>query len=236
MKKFILSALLGFASLAVFAQSFVSQHGDTVSANYSSGFITVYNHLKSNIPNDSVYIKWRISSHNLPNNWSLYGFCDNVTCYLPDAAMLNGTSSQVSDPYNAGQWENFYAQFDGDNAPLGSSAWITVQAQDTVHLQSRTFTFIATKYATGVSTVVKSDDNIMLYPNPAKNNVNVVFDASLGVKNIAIYNLIGKAVKVFKVSGNSAKLEINEIPSGIYFVRLINAQGQIVATRKFTHQ
>jgi hypothetical protein len=87
-----------------------------------------------------------------------------------------------------------------------------------------------------VSVVTKTDDEVSIYPNPARSHVNVVFDAALGVKNIAVYNLIGKLVSIYKVNGNSAKLDIEEIPAGIYFIRLINSQGKIVATRKFTHQ
>jgi hypothetical protein len=150
--------------------------------------------------------------------------------------MMNGVVSQVSFAYVPTVAGDFHALFIGDNAPNNSSAWIKVLAADTVNNYSKTLTFIATKGPLGVVNIAKYDDDVILYPNPAKGSVNLVFDPSMGVKNIAIYNLIGKAVSVYKVVGNSAKLELDEIPSGIYFVRLINSQGKIVATRKFTHQ
>ena len=47
--------------------------------------------------------------------------------------------------------------------------------------------------------------------------------------------MIGKPVMVYRVTGNSAKLNIESLPSGVYFVRMADAQGK-VTTRKFTHQ
>ena len=236
MKKFVLSLLLGFAStVSVFAQSFISQHGDTANATYTTpGDFNVDNHIKSTGGN--IYLKWKLTGNNLPSGWDMVGFCDNNLCYNTTPGLLLGSSIQVSSAYSTSQWGDFHAIFNGDNAPNGSSAWIRVLASDTANGYSKTLTFIATKYPTGIVNISKSDDDIVLYPNPATSSVNVVFDASMNVKNVAIYNLIGKAVKVYKVNGNSAKMDINDIPSGIYFVRLINTQGQIVATRKFTHQ
>jgi hypothetical protein len=145
-------------------------------------------------------------------------------------------SQHTTDPYQPQVPGIFYATFDGDAAAPGTSAHIRVLVEDNMNGYSKTLTYVAYKFATGVVNVTKSDDEVVIYPNPAKANVNVIFDASMGVKNIAIYNLIGKAVSVYKVNGNSAKLDLTEIPSGIYFVRLINSQGKIVATRKITHQ
>lgn len=91
------------------------------------------------------------------------------------------------------------------------------------------------EYATGINNVAKQD-NIVIYPNPARSEVNIVFDRSADIKSIAIYNLIGKAVTVYKVNGNSAKLDVESIPSGIYFLRMLDGLGHVITTRKFVHQ
>jgi hypothetical protein len=150
--------------------------------------------------------------------------------------MLDGSTVFMSDAYKPNVQGDLHAIFNGDNAPNGSSAWITIHAEDTINSFPKNLTFVATKGALGVVNIKRFDDEVVLYPNPAKGSVNVVFDPSMGVKNIAIYNLIGKAVSVYKVTGNSAKLDLTDVPSGIYFLRLSNTQGKIVATRKFTRQ
>ncbi len=82
-----------------------------------------------------------------------------------------------------------------------------------------------------------SNGEISMYPNPAHNELNVIFDAASDVKNILVYNIIGRVMSVYKITdSNSANLNLENIPSGIYFVRLINSHGEMVATRKFTKQ
>jgi hypothetical protein len=96
--------------------------------------------------------------------------------------------------------------------------------------------FILDNASAGVP-IIKSQDDVVLYPNPAYDNVNVLFNAEAKVKNIAIYNIIGKVMSVYRVTANnSANLNVENIPSGIYFIRLLNTEGGIVATRKFTKQ
>lgn len=81
------------------------------------------------------------------------------------------------------------------------------------------------------------NDLVTIYPNPARSELNVIFDSKLDIRTIAVYNLIGKVVSVFKVtSGTSARLDIDNIPSGIYFIRLTDSQGKVAATCKFTRQ
>jgi hypothetical protein len=90
-------------------------------------------------------------------------------------------------------------------------------------------------YPASVPTV-KSPDEVIIYPNPAANEVNVVFDGNQDIKTVSIHNRIGKPVSVFKVAGDSANLNIENIPKGIYFISLINSHGDVVQTRKFTKQ
>lgn len=98
-------------------------------------------------------------------------------------------------------------------------------------------TYIVTRTPTTSVANVKPNSEVSLYPNPASNSVNLVYDASADIRNIAVYNIIGKQVSLFRPTDNSsANLNIESIPAGIYFVRLINSRGDVVTTRKFTKQ
>jgi hypothetical protein len=90
--------------------------------------------------------------------------------------------------------------------------------------------------STGIQSINRASDIITLYPNPAGYELNVLYDANAGIRNIIVYNMIGKPVTVYKVAGNSARLDIENIPSGIYFIRMVDGQGHVMATRRFTHQ
>jgi hypothetical protein len=230
MKKTLLTIISLFSLHYSYAQTYTSQYGDSVTAVAVPGDFDISNPIKNTTSSD-IYLKWNLESQSLPTGWTFSAFCDNKNCYTGPI-----TGSFISDPYAPNVFGSFKATLNADAAANNTTGWVRIATSDTVNSYSKTYTFIAHKWPTGISNVTRTDDDVVVFPNPARNTVNVIFEANLGVKNITIYNLIGKAISVYKVNGTSAKLDIENIPSGIYFIRLINGQGQIVATRKFTHQ
>ena len=231
MKKILLSVLscLSIATLS-FAQSFTTIYGDTASVA-GGGDIKVINSVINTSSSTSTY-EWKITNNDFPTGWNFGGMCDNNLCYYN----ISGTT-RTSNPVDAGDTMYHYVDFKDEGAAMGSSAFVTSTISVAgAPLSAKDITFIATKTTSSTITITRSEDNIVVFPNPAKSSVNVIYDANLGVKNIGIYNLIGKMVSVYKVSSTSAKLDVEDLPSGIYFVRLYNSQGKVVGTRKFTHQ
>lgn len=253
MKKFLLFLLCGIGlSAGTFAQTFTTQYdttgmppgGDTVSGS------TFINNYITNTGLGSLIIKWTVVGTDFPRDWwhavtpsgsPRLGICDNKTCYNNDTTLMplwNGTKGDTftSSSYDPSAAGDFHMVLDLTSAS-GGTHWLTVNLKDANSSYNKNVTFLVTKGYLGVSTIVKSTDDVVLYPNPAINEVNLVYNANAGVKNIAVYNLIGGVVRVYKVtSNNSAKLQIGDLPSGVYFARLMNAQGNVVATRKFTRQ
>ena len=73
-----------------------------------------------------------------------------------------------------------------------------------------------------------------IYPNPANGSINIICgDNSVG-STIEIVDVNGKVVKTSSVlSGNSAMIDISDLASGVYFVRV--NKGSVVLTGKFIH-
>jgi hypothetical protein len=66
-------------------------------------------------------------------------------------------------------------------------------------------------------------ENIKVYPNPAKDIVNVISYETGGIQAIDLVNLYGKTVRSynnFDLGGSSAKLTVGDIPAGVYFLRI----------------
>src|SRR5690606_29734799 len=182
--------------------------------------------------------------------WVFAGFCDNAGCYTASAlagqsetsatVYANGTISVNNGDTTHTDRMDVYPSFDEFTIPpSGSVAWVSVVFTDnsSFPLYKDTLTFICTNNkTTAINNLKTSEKSIQIYPNPANNFVNVVYDRSLNVKNIAVYNLIGKMVSIYKVGNTSAKLDIDNLPSGVYFVRLLNDKGIVVGTRRLTHQ
>lgn len=239
MKKLLLGVLSLFISIALNAQTFNTDSGpsvDTVRKNWAPGSIEVHNNIAS-ASAGPVAIKWKVISSNFMPGWdaALTGVCDLNGCQtdIPNLQAMSGYTF-------GGAYTNkgdFHVVFESNNPANGTSARVTIRVMDTLSGYSRTLTFIAEKNNVGVTTTVVNEDNVKLFPNPAHDFLNVLYDAKSNVKTAAIFNLIGKTIQVYKVSDdNSAKLDLENIPSGVYFLRLMNDKGQVVATRRFTHQ
>ncbi len=258
MKKVILlsaAALLTFAGSA-FAQNIITENGtDSAKKAYTSGGdLTVVNGIRSGTTTD-VLLKWSVvsASTSFGPGWEMVGsgVCDNNTCWNASAAnasnnLFNNDTLIESNPYDNsafstsgsfGTMHDFHVVFAANNPPNGSAAIVRVNAMDKNSLTTKTLTFIAYKGTLGVNTF-KSSDDIVLFPNPAHEAVNVVYDPSFGVKTIAVYNLIGKLVGPLyrPTSAGSARIDLGEVPSGVYFLRMMDGQGRVVATRRFTRQ
>lgn len=237
MKKFI-PIVLFFATLLLNtraqSQAFSLQNGDSVSQVVSGGLNKIYNKIVS-LSSTDIFVNWKVTQHDFPSQWtnssSSFGICDNVICY--GAGVLAGTT-QTTDTIAPGSTADFHAQIDLDAAPIGTHFMKVNFRTDAAN--SKDAKFIISKFPTNVTTITRSDDDVLIYPNPSRDVLNVVYDDNVGVRSISIHNIIGKQVDAFKVAGGSAKLDVSELPAGGYFLRLLDAQGRVMATRKFTHQ
>ena len=233
--------LLFFNSNSLKAQSSFTVQHDTVTYTWPGGATAqniedaVVN--LSTVSTDSIVVSWKVVGTDFPSDWKANtGICDNNLCYtLP--GLWPSTGNMTSNKYAPGNGD-FHLQLNLSTVTSTPGChFVTVRMHNSaIVTDSATETYIVCNVTTGVPTI-KSTDEVVLYPNPASNELNIVYDANADIKNIAVYNIIGKLMTVYKVTGNnSANLNLENIPSGIYFVRLINAHGAVVATRKFTKQ
>jgi hypothetical protein len=244
MKNVILCLTIALLVLngSAFAQQIVTQQGDTAFSCWISGTdVAVYNRVKSGTSNN-VVLKWNVVYRSFDNGFdeTASGICDNNQCYYASSSNNFFANGNIfySYPYNSSGFGDFHVLFGLSGTPtVGAMAVARINAYDTVSHTTRTLTFIAKKCALGISSV-SSTDEIVLYPNPARDAINVIYDASAGIKTMAVYNIIGKLMgPIYKPSSsNSAKIDLDDMPTGIYFLRLMDGQGRVIATRRFTRQ
>tara|TARA_X000000368_G_C23011744_1_gene703806 strand:- start:232 stop:1491 length:1260 start_codon:yes stop_codon:yes gene_type:complete len=84
------------------------------------------------------------------------------------------------------------------------------------------------------NTINISSANIKLYPNPAKDKINIVFNNSSNIKNISITDITGRTVYTENIANNTSSIEVNTIKynPGIYFCEINGIA--TVETIKFT--
>jgi hypothetical protein len=74
--------------------------------------------------------------------------------------------------------------------------------------------------------------SISLYPNPATDYVGVN-DESDRVVRIEFYNLTGRQMRTAAVA-RGEKVNILDLPNGVYFVRLVDKNNHVVTTQRVT--
>lgn len=77
---------------------------------------------------------------------------------------------------------------------------------------------------------VLKDSDITVFPNPAKNLLNVVSE-SQQIKSVEIIDLNGRIIKTKKINSNNISIEIESIESGVYILKVNNEAGNI--SKKF---
>lgn len=241
MKKFTLIAamLVSFASAhKAVAQSFTIEK-DTTKAYWVSGYSVELKLKTTNTSSSPIQLDWRLSSLTMDAGWTFGSACEpSGYCYSSTTPGLkDGSKTFLSDPMAAGYTGNFIVDFDADAAADNSKSIATIDIS-TGGGAIKKATFIGYKLATGISTSIIQDDEIAIFPNPASNYIDVLYSTNSDVKSVAIYNLIGKLVSVYKVSDkNSARCTFaTDMPSGIYLVRIADSKGAVIATRKITRQ
>jgi len=71
------------------------------------------------------------------------------------------------------------------------------------------------------------NQQLSIYPNPAKNNLTIDNTSSLQISDAKLYNIIGKDTGI-RLEGDN--LNIASLPAGIYFLTLTTSEGS--TTRK----
>ena len=74
-----------------------------------------------------------------------------------------------------------------------------------------------------------SVSNIKLYPNPTTDYFMVANDNNDSVERIVVYNIIGRAVKMY-MTNETNRYSLGDLPEGIYMVRLLNNKGGTIKT------
>jgi hypothetical protein len=229
---FIILLLSIFAAGAAKAQSFLVQYDTVMVSNFTGN---TYDAIINTTTHD-ITLSWVVTATDFPSDWiAAAGICDNHQCYSA-ASLWTGTSgvSHTSNAY-APDSGDFHMQLTFPDTLPGGSHYMTVSLKDFTSGETKYETFIVNRASVGITPVVNEED-LNVYPNPARDEINVIFNSGADVKNIAVYNIIGKVMSVYRVSGNSANLNLRNVPAGIYFLRLLNSNGGVVATRKFTRQ
>lgn len=83
---------------------------------------------------------------------------------------------------------------------------------------------------TGIGNTLNS--NVDIYPNPTTSILNVNLNQEFSNINFELCDLQGRIVLTQQILGNSASVDLESIPAGLYIVRMLNNSGEMVHQQK----
>jgi hypothetical protein len=169
-----------------------------------------------------------ITSNQVIEVWyeNIYG-CDSLVKYTIQFNKPNIQITTSSTKLTAASGQNAYQWFDCDKDSI-----IVGQTQLNFYPSySGNFSCIVTKgickdtsecvsfVYVGLAEKTANKNQVLIYPNPAKEELNLVFNGINSLSNYTVLDIVGKPI-LSGVIGVNSKLNISNLVSGIYIIQI----------------
>jgi len=74
------------------------------------------------------------------------------------------------------------------------------------------------------------ENSVTLFPNPAKEYVDIRVDGDVNVNTLEVYDVYGKWINTVNVMDNPTRINVNGLANGMYFVRVTTDKGMVTKT------
>ena len=163
----------------------------------------------------------------VPGTWTLGGIVQNICIWGVEMGAAEGPVLWLSvDPMSGtvagGDMDEVDVTVDTDDLPEGILYYATIKVASNDPMIPMVDVLVTLDLDVGIGEY--EDAYIMMYPNPAKNNVNV--SANYELNNIVVINQLGQVVIDQQVSGNAISVNTSQLQKGIYFVKIKSQAGE----------
>ena len=141
----------------------------------------------------------------------------------PDQVGFECRKVTSSDPLIINGFYNEFHNILGFTDELEMSTIYVVKAFAIVN--GETFYGQETTFQTWMEGVDELENTLKVYPNPTSNMLNVEGE---GMDNIEVYNTIGQRVMSIEVTGNSTQINTESLNNGVYFLRIMANDGNVL--------
>lgn len=210
---------------------------DPTSINY----IEMDNYISNNSGQD-ITCEWRNLSTDTtqnPEGWVLVGVCDNINCRGAYGPWYFGSSETTNPIEDRGTGLLSIHVYVPETTPDNTTGIYKIEVKTAS--QTDTAVFVITKDGnTGISALRLDDNRVSLYPNPlpAGQDLNIYVDKSLNATEAVVYSIIGQKQMVLPLNKSNEVHSLNtgKLPAGMYFVKVTDKSGNVIASRKFAKQ
>lgn len=196
----------------------------------------------SGVPNPAVSLDFLLSINSNPENGNYEGDGtinesghDRLRIYVRDLTntteidLLNTTGSDLDDfvPYDAALGE-YKLEWQNAMTSLTTNTTVQLVIEGRNNAKSESFWFDNIEFLGTIGVGNLPTKEFAIYPNPAASGYINITSNMEGLKNISIYNILGK--QVLKTILNVERLDISDLNSGVYILKI--EQGKSTSTTK----
>lgn len=237
MNKIITLASLLSLSFVSTAQNFTMK-ADTISAetqgsvtsDWENDALKMYNWIY-NQDSQPLVVQWQLMERNFPEGWGIYGICDNYLCRDESSSAITAFSVESTDAIPVGDSSQLEPRVKVPASAANGVGIIKIKVWTSA--KTDTSTYIINKTGTKVSTLSVNDSRVLTYPNPVNGELTVYAHNGLHVSSIEVVSISGVSMLNQKVDNELIKLNTQNLSSGLYFVKILGDNGNVLATRKF---
>jgi hypothetical protein len=199
-------------------QESTEKHGGSYSAKLTKDAGTGFKKLIQNIPNTTVGESYTVSfwykiapdAGSVVKMWS--NFRDS------SGGFIDGTTADITLDVNGNAWTKYEETVIAPDTSV--KFWFEVRAYNNTTVYLDDFSFFDNATASVKNNAIVG---FAAYPNPISKGTLTISSASDSLKNITIFNLLGKQVLSSSFSGVQSNVDVSSISSGIYILKVTEA-------------
>ncbi len=221
--------LLTFA-IGVSAQTIVPQEtSKTFLVTMDGGDYTSSIYYDNNSSSD-ITVEWAVVASDLPSGWLQFVCIDGGQCYPPNITESPADENWVI-PAGESRWIKLQLRADAESGAMPGTAEVTLRLNE---LGNSANGGDVTFFGQGITTSIKGveDVSVNIFPNPASDFIKLTNVS--GIANVEIYNLIGRKVLVENGISEGETLNISNLSKGMYLVRMLDDNNNVLTTRRIS--
>lgn len=155
--------------------------------------------------NWGVSLTWENGGESNPSKYFIYRSTDGTS--YTKIGEVSGSTNTYFDPVEG----EYYYKVTAKYSSCESDYAVTDGGENFVHVT--------------VTGIEEQEQPVMLYPNPASERIYVKGNH---IKDVTVFNIVGQAVYHSDNEGNSLSIDLSEIPSGVYLVKVKTSTDEVV--------
>ncbi len=197
--------------------------------NPTEELITVTSDL-SNSGDEDVTFYWKLEKNDdFPSLWETQ-ICDFNLCYPEN---IDESNPDLPNVIKAGETRNIKVYLLPHGMEGESSLELTLYSDKEFNESIVSLPSSSMMVSNSTSVFNQKDKDVVLYPNPTTDYFKVSDDQK--IKNIAVYNIVGKELLRFRhIPGQSHNVE--NLRKGIYLVRFFDGKGEVIKALRLSKQ